>query len=580
MAGSSYDIVIRGGTIVDGTGKPAYTGDVAISGDRIVAVGKVDGTGAREVDAAGALVTPGWVDIHTHYDGQVTWDGLMQPSSQHGVTSIVMGNCGVGFAPARTGAADHDFLISLMEGVEDIPGAALHEGLPWDWESFPEYLDSVARRPHAIDIGAQMPHAALRAYVMGERGADHEIDPTPEEIAEMGRLTEEALLAGAIGFATSRTVNHRSRTGQKIGSLTASTEELLGIGQALRRANRGVFQFVTDFRDMEYELSLMRRIAQECGRKLSVSLIQADQKPQRWREVLDWLERASADGVDMKAQVCARPVGLLMTLQGSMNPFMLCPTYRAISDLPLPERVARMRQPEIREAILAEQGLDKGSALVKQVSREFHKLFKLGDPPDYEQPREQSIGAMAERMGVDPKGLVYDLLLERDGQEMLYFPAGNYADFNLDASREMVLSERTLYGLSDGGAHVGVICDGSFPSYNLVHWVRDRTRGEKIPVETVVKGQTHDTARHVGWNDRGVLGEGYKADVNVIDLDGMRLHPPRFAFDLPAGGRRLLQDVEGYQLTVCSGTVTYEQGQPTGALPGQLVRGAQAGPAK
>jgi len=573
-----YDIVIRGGTIVDGTGRAASTGDVAVQGGRIVAVGAVDGTGRREIDADGALVTPGWVDIHTHYDGQVTWDGLIQPSSQHGVTSIVMGNCGVGFAPARRGAADHDFLISLMEGVEDIPGSALHEGLPWDWESFPEYLDAVDRRPHAVDIGAQMPHAALRAYVMGARGADHEIDPTPAEIAEMSRLTEEALLAGAIGFATSRTINHRSRTGQKIGSLTASTEELLGIGEALRRAGRGVFQFVSDLRDVEYELGLMERIARECGRPLSVSLIQADPQPDKWRTVLDHLARASATGADMKAQVCARPVGLLMTLQGSMNPFMLCPSYREIEHLPLADRVARMHDPEVRARILAEHGHDKGSALVKAAAREFNKLFRLGDPPDYEQPEEQSIGATAARMGVDPKELVYDILLERGGEEMLYFPAGNYSRFNLDDAREMVLHPRTLYGLSDGGAHVGVICDGSFPTYNLVHWVRDRTRGEKIPVETVVKGQTHDTARHVGWNDRGVLAPGYKADVNVIDLDGMRLHPPRFTFDLPAGGRRLLQDVDGYRMTMCSGTVTFVDGEHTGELPGRLVRGAQAVP--
>ena len=572
------DLVIRGGTIVDGTGQPAYTGDVAISGDRITAVGRVDGRGRREIDADGALVTPGWVDIHTHYDGQVTWDSVLAPTSQHGVTSIVMGNCGVGFAPAHRTYEHHDFLISLMEGVEDIPGTALHEGLPWNWESFPEYLDAVDSRPHAIDIGAQMPHAALRAYVMGERGADHEIDPSAEEIGRMSQLTYEALLAGAIGFATSRTINHRSRTGQKIGSLTASQEELLGIGEALGRAGRGVFQFVSDLRDVDFELGLMRRIAEQNGRPLSISLVQADPQPDKWRTVLDWISGAAADGVDMKAQVCARPVGLLLTLQGSMNPFMLCPTYKAMADLSHADKVARMRQPEVRAAILAEQGQDKGAALAKAVSREFDKLFKLGNPPDYEQPRENSIGALARRTGQDPKELVYDLLLERDGNEMLYYPAGNYSEFNLDASREMVMHDRTLYGLSDGGAHVGVICDGSFPTYNLVHWVRDRTRGEKIPVEQVVKGQTQDTARHVGWNDRGVLTAGYRADVNVIDLDGMRLHPPRFSFDLPAGGRRLLQDVDGYRATIAHGEVTFENGEHTGALPGRLVRGAQPTP--
>jgi N-acyl-D-aspartate/D-glutamate deacylase len=424
-----------------------------------------------------------------------------------------------------------------------------------------------------------MPHAALRAYVMGERGADHESDPTPAEIAQMSQLTYEALVAGALGVATSRTINHRSRTGQKIGSLTASQEELLGIGEALGRAGKGVFQFVTDFRDVDYELGLMKRLARDYQRPLSVSLIQADQAPDKWRTVLDWISAAASEGVDMKAQICARPVGLLLSLQGSMNPFMLCPTYKALADLPMTERVARMRHPDVRAAILAEQGQDKGSALAKAVAREFNKLFKLGDPPDYEQPQENSIGALASRLGRDPKELVYDLLLERNGEEMLYYPAGNYSAYNLDASREMVLHDRTLYGLSDGGAHVGVICDGSFPTYNLVHWVRDRSRGEKLPVELVVKGQTSDTARHVGWHDRGVLAAGYRADVNVIDLAGMRLHPPRFQFDLPAGGRRLLQDVEGYRATVSHGEVTFENGEHTGALPGRLVRGAQPQPA-
>jgi len=574
-----HDIVIRGGKIVDGTGQPGFTGDVAIDGGTITAVGEVAERGRREVDADGALVTPGWVDIHTHYDGQVTWDSMVDPSSRHGVTSVVMGNCGVGFAPARPGYDAHDFLIALMEGVEDIPGSALHEGLPWNWESFPEYLDAVDRRPHTIDIGAQMPHAALRAYVMGERGADHETDPTPDEIAEMSRLTYEGLLAGAIGFATSRTVNHRSRTGQKIGSLTASQEELLGIGEALGRANRGVFQFVSDFRDLDFELGLMRRMTEDYGRPLSVSLIQADPQPEKWRRVLDWIEQASAEGADMKAQVCARPVGLLLSLQGSMYPFMRCPTYKAIRDLPLEERVARMADPETKRRILEEgEARGGGKSLANAVSYQFHKLFKLGDPPDYEQPEEASVAATAARMGVEPKSLVYDLLLERGGQEMLYFPAGNYSAFNLDAAREMVLSDRTLYGLSDGGAHVGAICDGSFPTFNLLHWVRDRSRGEKLPVELVVRNQCRDTACHVGWLDRGVVAAGYKADVNVIDLDGMRLHPPRFAFDLPSGGRRLVQDVDGYLATVKAGAVTFENGESTGAFPGRVVRGAQAEP--
>lgn len=559
--------------MVDGTGAPPFVGDVAVDGDRIVAVGEVTGGARRSIDADGALVTPGWVDIHTHYDGQVTWDSMVEPSSRHGVTSVVMGNCGVGFAPAHTGSEAHDFLISLMEGVEDIPGAALHEGLPWNWESFPQYLDAVDARPHVLDLGAQMPHAALRAYVMGARGGDHDEEPTSDEIAEMSRLTEEALMAGALGFATSRTANHRSRTGEKIGSLTATRAELFGIGEALGRARRGVFQFVSDLRDLDDELGMMRAVGERNGRPVSVSLIQTDVQPDRWREVLHRLEDFAREGVDMKAQVAARPVGLLLSLEGSMNPFMLCPTYATLAHLPLGERVAAMRAPATRAAILAEQTV-RGSALVKAVSSQFDKLFQLGDPPDYEQPRSASIGARAEATGVDPKGLVYDLLLERDGHEMLYYPAGNYSAFNLDATREMALHALTMPGLSDGGAHVGVICDGSFPTYNLLHWAKDRTRGPKLPIEHVVHRQTQKTASHVGWDDRGVVGEGRKADLNVIDLDSMRLHPPRFVYDLPCAGRRLLQDVDGYVATVCSGAVTFEHGEHTGELPGRVVRGA------
>ena len=569
-----HDLVIRGGTVVDGTGGPPFVADVAVDDDRIVAVG-VSGRARRSIDADGALVTPGWVDIHTHYDGQVTWDSMVEPSSRHGVTSVVMGNCGVGFAPARTGSEAHDFLISLMEGVEDIPGAALHEGLPWNWESFPQYLDAVDARPHVLDLGAQMPHAALRAYVMGARGGDHDEEPTSDEIAEMSRLTEEALMAGALGFATSRTANHRSRTGEKIGSLTATRAELFGIGDALGRAQRGVFQFVSDLRDLDDELGMMRELGERNDRPVSVSLIQTDVQPDRWREVLHRLEDFAHEGVDMKAQVAARPVGLLLSLEGSMNPFMLCPTYAALAHLPLPERVAALRAPATRVAILAEQTV-RGNALVKAVSSQFDKLFQLGDPPDYEQPRSASIGARAEATGVDPKGLVYDLLLERGGREMLYYPAGNYSAFNLDATREMAMHALTMPGLSDGGAHVGVICDGSFPTFNLLHWAKDRKRGPKLPIEHLVHRQTQKTASHVGWNDRGVVGEGRKADLNVIDLDAMRLYPPRFVYDLPCAGRRLLQDVDGYVATVCSGAVTFDHGEHTGELPGRVVRGATA----
>jgi len=568
-----HDLVIRGGTVVDGTGNPRFTADVAVDAGTITAVGKVAERGKREIDANGLLVTPGFVDIHTHYDGQATWDSLLAPSSWHGVTSIVMGNCGVGFAPAAPDK--HSFLISLMEGVEDIPETALSEGLPWDWESLPQYFDAVDRRPHAVDIGAQIPHAALRAYVMGERGADHETDPTPDEIAAMKQLAKEALLAGAVGFGTSRTFNHRSRTGQSIGTLTASQEELLGIGEALKETGRGVFQFVSDFRDLPFELGLMRRLAEECRRPLSVSLAQADAAPDRWRDVIRYMEEAKADGVDMKAQVCARPIGVLLGLEGTVNPFMATETYRSIAALPLAERVAKMRQPDVRRRILAEYE-EQGRSQYANITRSLHKMFRLGDPPNYEPDPATSLAAEAERRDLPAADVAYEAVLENGGHELLYFPLSNYAGFSLDAAREMNASERTLPGLSDGGAHVGLICDASFPTSNITIWSRERPKGDQLPLEHVIKRQTKDTASHVGWLDRGVLAPGYKADVNVIDYDRLQLRRPEMHYDLPAGGKRLLQRAEGYRYTIKSGQVTFEDGEHTGELPGRLVRGAQS----
>ncbi len=576
-----HDLVIRRGKIVDGTGAPARVADIAIDGDRITeigdGVGGSVGAGRREIDADGQLVTPGWVDLHTHYDGQATWDSLLAPSSIHGVTSVVMGNCGVGFAPARRGDDDHEFLIALMEGVEDIPGSALHEGLSWEWESLPQYFDAVAARPHAVDIGAQVPHAALRAYVMGERGADHEEDPTPDEISEMARLTAEGLEAGALGFATSRTVNHRSRDGQKIGSLTARSEEILGIAEALRMTGKGVLQFVSDFRDVDYELGLMKAAAQLAGRPASVSLVQVDVVPDKWRQVLSWLDKAHADGVDIKAQCAPRTVGLLIGLEGSLHPFVRCASYLPIAGLPLHERVAKMRDPELKRRLL-EEAAQARFGFLKVVGDTGQRVFRLGDPPDYEPAPEASIGAEAGRLGRQPMDLIYDLLLERDGKELLYSPLGNYAGGNLDAAREMLLSERTLPGLSDGGAHVSFISDGSFPTFLLTHWARDRHRGEKLPLEFVVKRQTMDTARHIGWYDRGVLAPGYLADLNVIDFEGLTLRAPHMIADLPAGGRRLMQTADGYRYTVKRGQVSFEDGVSTGALPGELVRGGRTAP--
>jgi len=569
-----HDLVIRGGTVVDGTGRQRYRADVAVDDGRITAVGEVDGSGRRQLDADGLIVAPGFVDIHTHYDGQVSWDPLMTPSSWHGVTTVVMGNCGVGFAPADP--ARHDWLISLMEGVEDIPGTALAEGITWGWESFPEYLDTIDTGGRAIDVAAQLPHGALRAYVMGERGADHEEAPTAEEIAVMRRLVREAIEAGALGFTSSRTRNHRTRDGALTPSLTAGSGELLGIATGLGDAGAGVFEFVADFRDVDEEFALLRAMVETSGRPMSISLAQSPLWPDQWRRVLELMEKADADGVPMRAQVPARAIGLLFGLEGSLHPFLTRPTYRRLADLALADRVAALREPAVKAAILAER--PEGRGMFGAVGAPFDRMFELGDPPDYEPAPESSVAARAAAMGRDAEDLAYDLLLGDDGHALLYYPALNYAEGNLDVAYQMLTHPLTVPGLSDGGAHCGVICDGSFPTYLVTHWTRDRARGERLSLEWVVKAQAHDTAALVGLNDRGVVAEGMKADLNLIDVDRLTIRAPRIVHDLPAGGRRLVQRAEGYVATVVAGEVVLAEGQPTGALPGQLVRGAQPAP--
>ncbi|MDH4144515.1 MAG: amidohydrolase family protein [Acidimicrobiia bacterium] len=568
-----HDLVIRNGRVVDGTGAPARIADVAIDGERITAIGTVPDAGRQEIDATGLLVTPGFVDIHTHYDGQVVWDPALSPSSWHGVTSVVMGNCGVGFAPVRPDR--HDFLISVMEGVEDIPGSALAEGVTFNWESFPEYLDAIDTLPRAIDVGAQMPHSALRVYVMGDRGRDHEEAATEAEIAEMRRLTAEALAAGALGFTTSRTINHKDKGGNQIPTLTNAPEELWGISQALREAGFGHLEIVSDFEDLDREFDIFRGLSDSGGAPLSILLVQNDQSPDRWREILDRIAAERAAGHDLTAQVAIRPVCLLLGLESSMHPFITCPTYRReLADLPLEARVAKMREPEVRAALLDEhQHRTKGMSGI--VAQSFHKMFPLGDPPDYEPAPEHSIEGRAAAAGVSPAEFVYDVLLQRDGHELLLFPLANFTAGDLDVVREMNLAPGTLPGLSDGGAHCGVICDASFPTYMLTHWVRDRQRGERLPLEYVVQRQCRDTARHVGLHDRGTLEPGMLADLNVIDHDNLTLRAPEMVFDLPAGGRRLVQRAEGYRATIKRGQVIYRDGEPTGALPGQLIRGPQ-----
>lgn len=568
-----HDLVIRGGTIIDGSGGARFKGDVAVDNGVITSVGIVTAKGKKELDATGLLVTPGFVDVHTHYDAQVSWDSLISPSCWHGVTTVVMGNCGVGFAPAR--AEQREALIALMEGVEDIPGAVLTEGMKWEWESFEDYMKAIERKPHAVDIGAQLPHAALRVYVMGERAIQREA-ATDADIAEMGRLAAEAMQAGAIGFSSSRSLNHRSRDGDVIPSYGAERKELVGIAKAMGATGKGVFEMISDFTDMDAEFSILRDMAEQSGLPMSISLIQFDQRPDGWRELLNRIEGAANDGLQMKGQVAARPICLLLGLQATMNPFSNHPAYRTIAGLPLAARVARMRDPEFRAQILSEK--PKGNPLLTGIFYSMHKIFPLGDPPDYEPPVEKSVKALAAARGVTPEELVYDMVLENDGKALLYAPLANYTANNLDVSREMILSPHTAFGLGDGGAHCSVICDASFPTTHLIHWGRDRTRGEKLPLEYLVKRQTRDTAKLVGFLDRGVIAPGMKADLNVIDFDNLTLGAPHIVHDLPAGGQRLIQKAKGYKYTIVSGQVTFVDGESTGALPGRLLRGRQPAP--
>ena len=561
-----HDLVIRGGTIVDGTGGPAREGDLAIDAGLITSAGGRAGRARREIDARGQLVTPGFVDVHTHYDGQVSWDSLLAPSVYHGVTTVVMGNCGVGFAPADP--ERHEWLIGLMEGVEDIPGTALAEGLRWDWESFPEYLDAIERRPHAIDFAAQLPHGALRAYVMGERGADHTTVPTADEIARMALLAREALEAGAVGFTTSRTINHRTKDGEPTPSLTATSDELWGIAEGLAAAGRGAFEIVCDFDDLEAEFALIREMAARSRRPMSISVVQTDRRPDEWRRTLELIERANADGVTLYAQVAPRPVGVIMSLDSSLHPFVGSEAYREIAPLPLAQRVARLREPELRRRLVEEN----------RTMFDLTRVFALGDPPDYEPEASQAIAARAERAGVPPIERAIDDLIENAGTGVLYYPVLNYVDGNSDVSREMLLHPRAVPGLGDGGAHVSFISDASYPTYLLTHWARDRKRGEKLPLEYVVKRQARDTAELVGFLDRGLLAPGFKADLNVIDFDALAIRRPEMVYDLPAGGKRLLQRASGYRHTLVGGQVVMSDGEPTGANPGALVRGAQPAP--
>ena len=567
-----HDIVIRGGTVVDGSGGEPATADVALDGDRIAAVGEGVGAGRREIDADGALVTPGWVDMHTHYDAQATWDPELTPSGWHGVTTVVMGNCGVGFAPAAPDR--HEWLVQLMEGVEDIPGAALTAGIRWEWETFEEYLDALDRRRWVMDVGTQVPHGALRAYVMGDRGAANET-ATEADRDRMRELATSALRAGALGVSTSRTPLHRSRDGELVPGTDADEAEVLALGDALRDAGHGVFQAALHHPEVPDSLPLMRRLAERSGRRVTISLQQTDAAPEVWREVADDLARAEAEGVGLYGQIHGRPVGVLMTWHATIHPFSLSSGWADLAFLSPVERVEALRRPEVRTAILDGEQADMGD-FARFLTTGWHKMFPFRGETDYEPPPDASIEAIAAREGRSPAEVAFDVLMEDDGHGVLYFPLFNYSDGNLDMLWELQQHPRTLMGLADGGAHVGSICDGSTPSFMLAFWNRDRVRGPKLPLELLVRRQTRDTAVHYGLADRGLLAPGLRADVNVIDLDRLAIDPPRMAWDLPTGARRFVQGSRGYRFTIAGGEVVREDDGFTGARPGRLLRGPQS----
>jgi N-acyl-D-aspartate/D-glutamate deacylase len=577
-----HDLLIQGGTLVDGTGAPPREADVALEGRRIAAVGRTLGPARETLDARGRLVTPGWVDIHTHYDGQATWDPLLAPSSWHGVTTLVMGNCGVGFAPVHPG--QEEFLIGLMEGVEDIPGTALAAGMKWGWESFPEYLDVLESLPHVLDLGTQVAHGPVRTYVMGERGARNE-PATEEDVARMAAIVKEAIQAGALGFSTSRTLVHRAVDGEPVPGTFAAEDELFGIGRVLGELGRGIFELAPagvmgeDLAAPEKEVAWMRRLSAETGRPVSFALSQHDVDKEQYRRILELCRQANAEGSRLTPQVGSRPTMLLIGHQ-TFHPFSNRPTYRELESLALPERVAKLRDPAIRRRILGEENqlTDPRLAVVMTlIEQGLHRVFPLGDPPDYEPPAEASIAAIAAREGRDSFEVLYDAMLELEGRQLLMLAILSYCDGDLEALREMLEHPDSAFGLGDGGAHCGAICDATMTTFLVSHWARDRKRGPKLPIERVVRKMTRDTAELYGLGDRGVVAPGRKADLNIIDAEGLQLELPELVHDLPAGARRLVQRARGYQATIVSGEVTWRDGEHTGALPGRLVRGGDGG---
>ena len=563
-----FDLIIKNGSIYDGKGSEPYQADIAISNEKIVEIGDIKGEAKKVIDAEGKIVTPGFVDIHTHYDGQVTWDPYLRPSTYHGVTTVVMGNCGVGFSPCKPD--QRDWLIGLMEGVEDIPGTALHEGIDWEWESFPEYLDALEKKPLAIDVGTQIPHGAVRAYVMGERGINHE-EASQEEIDRMKEIVQEAIKAGAYGFSTSRTEKHNDVNGNLTPSITAHKNELVEIAKSLGEINKGVLQGISDFYDFESEFDIFKAMSKQSGRPISITVEQQDARPEWWEQLLDGIEDAQSEGINMYGQVPPRATGILMGLTATLNPFRFHPAYMEIADLALEERVEIMSNDEFKEKLLSDNAVSI-NPLVDEIVNSYSKMFKLGEPANYEPDPEMSFESLANSSNMTAQEIAYDAMLEKEGRALIYHPLFNYQTGDLSLVEKMLKHPYTISGLGDAGAHCGAISDASFPTTLVQHWSRDRSRGSKLPLETVIKMQTSETANLLGIKDRGVLEKGYKADINIIDYEGLTLHEPEIINDLPAGGRRLVQKASGYDYTIVSGEVAFIKGEATGALNGRLIR--------
>ncbi len=577
-----YDLLIQNGKIVDGTGKSSFIGNVAIQDGRIVGTGKVDGHARRKIDADGQLVAPGWVDVHTHFDGQASWDPLLTPASNQGTTTVVMGNCGVGFAPCKP--EEREMLIGVMEDVEDIPGTALTEGITWEWESYPEYLDAMEKLPRAIDVGSQVPHCAVRCYVMGERGVHNE-KATEDDIRQMAEIVRQGIDAGAVGFTTSRTKLHVTRLGEVMPGTYADEDELLGIGRTLGEIGKGVYGLVSDFDDWEREMDWMKRLSIETRRPINFVLFfrKEDDFP-RVQKQLQYVKDAAEEGALLIPHVGARPVNMLMGFDGTVHPFMFHQSYAPLAALPREERLAKLRDPAVRAAILAEKavapptGVESTQDILHAIVHSFENFYILGSPPNYEPTPEHSIAGIAKREGKEPRAVAYDTLLQNDGKELLYFPNFGYDSGDFSRQIAMMKDPSTVISLADSGAHCGVLCDATVPSHLISYFVRDRNRGERLPLEWTVRSHTRDTARCVGFYDRGTLEPGMKADINIIDFENLQLQKPEVIYDLPAGGRRVYQEVDGYTATVVSGEVIYEKGEHTGALPGKLVRGGQPAP--